>query len=135
MLVEDDEVDIEGIQRGFRKHKIANPFIIARNGVEALHLLKKGMPQPFIILLDLNMPQMNGIEFLEALRGNPDLEHNIVFVLTTSNDERDRWAAYEQHVAGYLLKSQVGKDFSRLISMLDLYWRYISFPPEPPFDA
>ena len=130
LLVEDDEIDYEAIKRGFRKSKIANPFIHAKDGVEALERLRDGMQKPFLILLDLNMPRMNGIEFLTALRQDPELKNSIVFVLTTSDDERDRWAAYEKNIAGYLLKSQAGRDFSNVIDMLDLYWRYVEFPPE-----
>ena len=129
LLVEDDFVDIEAIKRGFRKNKIANPFIVAHDGIEAMELLDKGIEHPFLILLDLNMPRMNGIEFLKELRKKPTLSHAIVFVLTTSNADRDRWAAYEQHIAGYLLKSQAGKDFVNVIEMLDMYWRYVEFPP------
>ena len=130
LLVEDDDIDIEAVRRGFRKHKIANPFLVAKDGVEALALLREGIEYPFLILLDLNMPRMNGIGFLKELRNDPALKTSIVFVLTTSSDERDRWAAYEQNIAGYLLKSQVGKDFVHIINMLDLYWRYVEFPPQ-----
>ncbi len=75
---------------------------------------------------------MNGIEFLKALRKDPLLKTSIVFVLTTSDAEKDRWAAYEQNIAGYLLKSQAGKDFVHVINMLDHYWRYVEFPPVAP---
>ena len=130
LLVEDDAIDVEAIQRGFRKNKIANPFLVARDGIEALEILRDGIPSPCLILLDLNMPRMNGIEFLQELRADKNLKNRIVFVLTTSDDDRDRWAAYEQNIAGYLLKSQAGKDFSNVISMLNLYWRYVEFPPD-----
>lgn len=129
LLIEDDEVDVEAVRRGFRKNKIANPFIVAKDGIEALTLLREGIQHPFLILLDLNMPRMNGIEFLKELRGDPVLKTTIVFVLTTSDDERDRWDAYEQNIAGYLLKAQAGKDFVHVINMLDVYWRYVEFPP------
>jgi len=130
VLIEDDHIDVEAIKRGFKKYKIANPFLVAHDGISGLELLRKGIQRPFIILLDLNMPRMNGIEFLKELRKDQGLKNSIVFVLTTSNDDRDRWAAYEQNIAGYLLKSQAGKDFQHLIQMLDMYWRYVQFPPE-----
>ena len=130
VLIDDDNIDREAIQRGFHKHKIANPFVTATDGIAGLELLRKGVEKPYLILLDLNMPRMNGIEFLRELRSDEALNNSIVFVLTTSNDERDRWAAYEQNIAGYLLKSQAGKDFLHVIKMLDIYWRYVEFPPE-----
>ncbi len=132
LLVEDDDIDVEAVIRGFKKNKIANPFTVAKDGIEALDILRDGIKQPYLILLDLNMPRMNGIEFLKALRKDPLLKTSIVFVLTTSDAEKDRWAAYEQNIAGYLLKSQAGKDFVHVINMLDHYWRYVEFPPVAP---
>ena len=89
LLVEDDAVDAEAIQRAFRQQRIANPFVVVRDGVEALAALRgeRGplVPHPFLVLLDVNMPRMNGIEFLEALRADPVLSRTVVFVLTTSD--------------------------------------------------
>lgn len=135
LLVEDDQVDAEAIQRAFRQQKIANPFIVVRDGEEALKALRgedghERVPRPYLILLDLNMPRMNGIEFLEALRHDPDLQRSIVFVLTTSDRDEDKLAAYEKHVAGYILKSRAGEDFLDVIKLLRTYWRIIEFPPQ-----
>lgn len=135
LLVEDDEIDAMAVQRAFRKQRIANPIHLAENGLEALELLRgqNGRPplsRPFLILLDLNMPRMNGIEFLEELRNDPQLDNSLVFVLTTSDDDRDKVAAYEQHVAGYVVKAKAGEDFIHLMDILDGYWRYVEFPPE-----
>jgi len=131
LLVEDDDVDAEAVQRAFNKHKIANPIVIAKNGVEALEVLQNGgVPRPNIILLDLNMPRMNGIEFLVAIREDPKLQDLVVFVLTTSDEDRDKCAAYNQNVAGYLVKSKVGDGFINLVEMLDCYWRYVELPPK-----
>lgn len=135
LLVEDDEVDAMAIRRAFRNFKIANPIHLAENGLEALDVLRGRnghgpMPRPFLILLDLNMPQMNGLEFLEELRTDPHLNDSLVFVLTTSDDDRDKVAAYSQHVAGYMVKSKAGEDFIHLMDLLDGYWRYVEFPPE-----
>ena len=132
LLIEDDDVDVEAIKRGFKKNKIANPFIVAKDGVEGLKILRSELKQPYLILLDLNMPRMNGIEFLKEIRNDPILKTSIVFILTTSDAEKDRWAAYEQNIAGYLLKSQTGKDFINVVHVLDHYWRYVEFPPEAP---
>jgi DNA-binding NarL/FixJ family response regulator len=76
------------------------------------------------------MPRMNGIEFLEAVRADPDLAQSVVFVLTTSNRDEDIMAAYNHQIAGYLLKSRAGKDFIDLITLLDSYWRIVEFPSE-----
>lgn len=135
LLVEDDEVEAEAIQRAFRKHRIANPITVAHDGVEALKILRgeaghSDVTQPFIILLDINMPRMGGLEFLVNLRQDPLLRRSIVFVLTTSDREEDKLAAYNGQVAGYLLKTRVGEEFLGLIEMLDVYWRVIEFPPE-----
>jgi CheY-like chemotaxis protein len=133
LLVEDDKVDRMAIRRSFRELKIANPVIEASNGIEALDMLRgeggfEKVPQPCLILLDLNMPQMGGIEFLEVLRSDPVLHNRIVFVMTTSAAEEDRMHAYDHNVAGYILKERAGKDFLESIGMLELYWRVIQFP-------
>ncbi|MCB0638512.1 MAG: response regulator [Lewinella sp.] len=130
LLVDDDDVDIEAIQRSFRKRKIGNPFVVAHDGREALALLRSGVPTPHIILLDLKMPGMGGIEFLKELRADEALTKSIVFVLTTSDADIDRCAAYKQHIAGYLLKSDAGTDFRNVIEVLEPYWCYVAFPPE-----
>ena len=133
LLVEDDEIDVMGIQRAFKKLKIANPVTVASNGVEALHILRgegdyEKLEKPYMMLLDLNLPRLNGIELLTELRRDPELKSTIVFVLTTSKDEQDRGAAYDLNVAGYMVKSEIGRNFMKLVSMLDHYWRVIEFP-------
>ncbi len=135
LLIEDDHVDAEAIQRAFRQQRIANPFTVVSDGVEALKALRgeggyDRLPSPYLILLDLNMPRMNGIEFLQALRRDPELQRSIVFVLTTSDREADKVAAYEEHVAGYILKSRAGEDFLEVVKLLRTYWRIVEFPPE-----
>ena len=135
VLIEDDQVDAEAIQRAFRKQKIANPFIVFQDGVEALEALRGApgvaeVPRPYIILLDINMPRMNGLEFLRTLRDDPHLGRSIVFVLTTSERDEDKLEAYGNHVAGYVVKSRAGEDFLKVIQMLRAYWRIIEFPPD-----
>ncbi len=135
LLVEDDEIDAEAIVRGFQKQQIDNPITVVPNGIEALNVLRgenghTRIPAPYLILLDLNMPRMNGIEFLQALRQDGQLKSSIVFVLTTSNSDKDKLAAYQEQIAGYLLKQRSGVNFSELVSMLDFYWRVVEFPPE-----
>lgn len=133
LLVEDDELDVEAVERAFEELKIANPITLARDGVEALEMLRgeagrEKFPRPFLILLDLNMPRMNGIEFLQNLRADPDLTDSVVFVLTTSKSEQDKVAAYNSHVAGYIIKSDIGNGFLKLVEMLDNYWRVVELP-------
>ena len=105
LLVEDDQVDVMNVQRAFRKSHILNPLYIAADGVEALELLRAGnVPaRGLLVLLDLNMPRMSGIEFLREVRRDADLKHLPVVILTTSDDERDRVEAYKLNVAGYIL--------------------------------
>lgn len=135
LLVEDDEIDAEAVMRGFQSQRIANPFTWVRDGVEALAVLRREegcpiVPWPLMILVDINMPRMNGIEFLQTIRKDPELRRSVVFVLTTSDRDEDMMAAYEEQIAGYLLKSRAGHDFVELVSMLDAYWRIVEFPTE-----
>lgn len=136
LLVEDDAVDAEAIQRAFRSERIANPFVVVRDGVEALAALRGegpvAIPRPYVILLDINMPRMNGIEFLQALRADPVLTTSVVFVLTTSDRDEDKIDAYQQHVAGYILKSRAGEDFLEVTRLLKVYWHLVEFPPDSP---
>jgi len=132
--VEDDEIDAEFIVRVFQ-HDDAQPLItVARNGVEALAVLRGMVGQatpldPYIILTDINMPQMNGLEFLRELRQDPQLRQSIVFVLTSSALEEEKRAAYDQQVAGYLLKASVRANFSHLLNLIACYYEHIEFPP------
>jgi CheY-like chemotaxis protein len=133
LLIEDDDVDVMAIQRAMRDLKIANPLCRAIDGIEALEILrgengKVALPRPYIILLDLNMPRMNGLEFLDTLRLDPNLQRSIVFVMTTSATEEDRFRAYERHVAGYVLKHNPASTFLDSLMMLEHYWRVIEFP-------
>jgi CheY-like chemotaxis protein len=133
LLIDDDKVDVMAAERSFRELKIANPIIGAANGIEALDLLRGDNGQtkiskPYVVLLDLNMPCMNGLEFLEELRADPALRSSLIFVMTTSAAEADRVGAYDKNVAGYILKSQFGQDFLDAIKMLNHYWRVIEFP-------
>ena len=134
LLVEDDHVDIMNVQRAFGKNNIANPLFIAHDGIEALDMLRgtngvtKVQPQPRIILLDINMPRMNGIEFLKELRADPNLKAISVFVMTTSNEEKDKIEAYNYYVAGYILKPVNFEIFLNAFSILDTYWKLCEQP-------
>ena len=133
LLVEDDEVDVKVIKRGFKSLKLANPILTARDGIEALDILRgdngqERIASPYLILLDINMPRMNGIEFLQAIRDDEYLKASIVFVLTTSASDEDRVDAYNHNIAGYILKSKVMDSFTNALEMLDYYWKVIEFP-------
>jgi CheY-like chemotaxis protein len=133
LLVEDDEVDIMNVQRAFRKNNISNPLHIARNGLEALQMLtgknpELTIPSPRVILLDINMPKMGGIEFLTELRKHPELRSISVFVMTTSNEESDKIAAYDLNVAGYILKPLSFEGFTSAVAILNHYWHLCEMP-------
>ena len=130
LLVEDDQVDVMNVKRAFDKNRITNPLFVAGNGVEALAMLRGGQVPASrrMILLDLNMPRMNGIEFLREVRKDPELHHIPVVVLTTSNDERDKIEAYNLNVAGYLLKPVTFINFVELMAALNKYWALVELP-------
>jgi CheY-like chemotaxis protein len=133
LLVDDDKVDTMAVKRSFQNLRISNPVIEAHNGIEALEFLRgengrQKILQPCLLLLDLNMPRMDGIELLGELRQDPELCRILVFIMTTSASEDDRMRAYEKNVAGYLVKHRVGETFLDAISMLEHYWRLIEFP-------
>jgi CheY-like chemotaxis protein len=130
LLVEDDQVDVMNVKRAFEKAHIANPLFVAGDGVEALEKLRSGeVPKNRrIVLLDLNMPRMNGIEFLKEVRNDPNLRCTTVVVSTTSNDERDIVNAYNLNVAGYLLKPVTFNEFCDLMVTLNKYWTLVELP-------
>lgn len=131
LLVEDDKVDVMNVKRAFRQNNINNPLFIASNGVEALGMLKENypvVPKPRIILLDINMPKMNGIEFLKTIRDNDELKNTSVFILTTSNDDRDKIEAHNLKVAGYILKPISYEKFLHTVATLQSYWQLIEIP-------
>jgi len=131
LLVEDDEVDIMNVKRAFKKNNVSNPLVIAHNGIEALEILRStavDAPKPKIILLDLNMPRMGGIEFLKEIRQDSDLSSLSVFVMTTSNEDGDKIDAFNLNVAGYILKPLSMDRFISAVSTLNSYWALCEFP-------
>jgi CheY-like chemotaxis protein len=135
LLVEDDEVDVMNVRRAFKKSNIVHPIYIAGNGLEALAILRgkatidPAMPQARrLILLDLSMPRMNGIEFLRELRLDESLKSIPVIVLTTSNEDRDKVEAYNLNVAGYILKPVTFSNFVDVMSTLNKYWMLNEIP-------
>lgn len=133
LLVEDDDGDAKAMDRAFKRAKIANPMRRAIDGVHALEILRgengnEKLAPPFLLLVDLNMPRMNGIQLLQALRADPALRRTIAFVLTTSKREEDKIAAYDLNVAGYILKQTADEDIKNLVELIDCYWRIVEMP-------
>ena len=130
LLVEDDEVDILNVRRAFDKNKITNPLYVATDGLAALNMLREGRVPTSrrIVLLDLNMPKMNGIDFLHELRRDPTLRSTPVVVLTTSNAEKDKVEAFDLNVAGYLVKPVTFPSFVDLMAALNKYWTLVDMP-------
>ena len=134
LLVEDDEVDVMNVKRAFKKNNITNPLYMAANGLEALVMLRGNGNPPVIpldrrlVLLDINMPKMNGIEFLRELRADPQLKPIPVIILTTSNEDRDKVEAYNLNVAGYILKPVAFSSFVEAVATLNKYWALSEIP-------
>jgi CheY-like chemotaxis protein len=130
LLVEDDQVDVMNVKRAFGRNRISNPLFVAGDGVEGLEMLRSGKipDERRLVLLDLNMPRMNGIEFLRELRADKDLHLTPVVVLTTSDDERDKIDAYNLNVAGYLLKPVTFVNFVETMAALNKYWALVELP-------
>lgn len=133
LLVEDDDVAAEAVIRGLHRHAMDCPVIAAEDGKAALQILRgnhsaRRIEKPYLVLLDLNMPGMNGFEFLEALRADTALRDTVVFVLTTSSAETDRARAYRENIAGYIVKSATGPQFSGLARFLTEYRLAVQLP-------
>jgi CheY-like chemotaxis protein len=133
VLVEDDEVEIEAVMRALRGLRIAHDLTVFRTGAGALHSLRQQRQHlqcayPFFMLLDLSMPGVPGLQLLRQLREDPLLRAAIVFVLTNSDNEEDKYAAYDLHVAGYLIKSNLGPNYERLGELIRAYYQVVEFP-------
>jgi CheY-like chemotaxis protein len=134
LLVEDDEVDVMNVQRALKKNNITSPLYRAANGIEALTMLRSNQvltTDPLgrlLILLDLNMPKMGGLEFLKELRADPTLRHLPVVILSTSKQDDDLATAYEYNVAGYILKPVAFSNFVETIDVLNRYWLLSELP-------
>jgi two-component system response regulator len=137
LLVEDDDNDAELTSRAFRKARIANPVVRVEDGVEALdylfargkHAARDIADLPAVVLLDLNLPRLGGIDVLRAIRENERTRHQPVVILTSSNDDRDRMSAYEQFANSYIQKPV---DYDQMVDaagQLGLYWMVLNRPP------
>lgn len=123
LLVEDDRVDVMAVKRSVKELKIANPLVTASNGEEALaYLGDEQNPLPAIILLDINMPKMNGIEFLRIAKQDDRLKRLPVIVLTTSKEDQDRFDTFNLGASGYMLKPVDYAQFVEIIRTIHTYW-------------
>jgi CheY-like chemotaxis protein len=133
LLVEDDDGDAKAIQRALHKANMIHPIIRAVDGIEALDILQGNIPklkkrEPYLMLVDLKMPRMSGIELLQTIRVDEKLKQSIVFMLTTSKRDDDKIAAYNLNVAGYILKECVSENFMKLANLIDSYSQIVEFP-------
>ena len=129
LLVEDDNVDVMTVERALKDLNIKNQFVSTANGEEALEYLNNnGNKKPCIILLDLNMPKMNGIEFLKIIKANDALKKIPVVVLTTSSQQQDVIESFKLSVAGYIVKSVDYARFAEAIRTINLYWTLSELP-------
>ena len=131
--IDDDEVDRRKVERALSKMDVKLPLHSVQDGQEALELLKgeEGesiLNNPLLILLDLNMPRVSGIEFLERIRKEPGLKRAVILVFTTSNDESDKIRAYEHNVAGYMLKTENPAQFKETMRIIKDYISSVQFP-------
>jgi len=133
LLVEDDDGDAMAVERTFRKAGITNSIVRAVDGIEALQILKgtdrhTRFAKPNLLLVDLNLPRMSGLQLVTAIREDPELHDAVIFVLTTSNRQQDKSAAYALNVAGYILKEKSGEDFQSLFNLVNSYQRIVELP-------
>jgi CheY-like chemotaxis protein len=130
LLVEDENIDVLTVKRAFRDLKVANELVPAHDGEEALEYLRsQSNTKPCVILLDLNMPKMDGAEFLKIIKKDEALKKIPVVVLTTSNTEQDIVKSFELGAAGYMVKSVDYHKFKEIIRTIDLYWTLSKLPP------
>lgn len=129
LIVEDDQVDVMTIRRAFKEIHVGNPIAHKENGEEALAYLRDPeQPKPCIILLDLNMPVMNGFEFLSLVKQDDQLKRFPVIVLTTSEEQQDKLNSFNLGVAGYMAKPVDYRQFVEVMRSIDLYWSISELP-------
>ena len=132
LVVDDDIVDVEIVERGTKKRNLDHELMSMQDGRQALEFLRSDslseeQRERLAIVLDINMPCMNGHQFLEELRNDPRPPRTVVFVLSTSDHVRDKSKAYDKNVAGYFTKPNI----ESLLNTLELYAHYGEFPPWP----
>ena len=129
LLIEDDDVDVMTVNRALRDSKVANQLVSIGDGEEAIEYLRdESATKPSIILLDLNMPKMDGAEFLKIVKADNALKKIPVVILTTSNSDRDVTESFELGAAGYMVKSVDYEKFVETIRSIDQYWTLSKLP-------
>lgn len=129
LVVEDDMVDVMTIKRALKEIQVLNPVVHLENGEEALKYLRDPRNEsPCIIFLDLNMPVMNGIEFLHVVKQDDQLRRFPVVVLTTSQEQQDKVNSFDLSVAGYIAKPVEYRQFVEIMRSIDLYWTISEMP-------
>ncbi len=132
LLVEDNPVDLDLTLRAFERRNLANPVLVARDGQEALDWIPRweaGEPLPLVILLDVKLPRVNGLEVLRHLREHPVSQHIPVVMLTSSSEERDVQMAYQNHANSYIVKPVSFDKLMDVATQIELYWCLINHPP------
>lgn len=129
LMVEDDQVDAMTVKRALKELHVTNPMVHRENGEEALaHLRDPASEKPCIILLDLNMPLMNGIEFLQVIKQDEVLKRIPVVVLTTSEEQQDKVSSFDLGVAGYMAKPVDYRQFVEVMRSINSYWTISEMP-------
>jgi CheY-like chemotaxis protein len=129
LLVEDDQVDKMTVVRALKEIHVTNPLVHRENGEEAVHYLQDpASEKPCIILLDLNMPIMNGTEFLKAVKNDDKLKRIPIVVLTTSEEQQDKINSFDLGVAGYMAKPVDYRQFVEVMRSIDAYWTISEMP-------
>ena len=136
LMVEDDPIDVEGVKRAFAQHNVVNPLNVVGDGVEALEYLRNEgaytdpatTPRPSLIMMDVKMPRMGGVECLRELKQDPLLRHIPVVMFTSSRDEADIAASYESGAASYIVKPVTFEKLVSAIATFDLYWTLSELP-------
>jgi CheY-like chemotaxis protein len=136
LLIEDDRIDTEAIIRSLKESSTSWSITIVEDGAAALSILRgqAGQPAlsyPYLILLDLYLPGMDGYQFLQHLRQDPHLSCSVVFALTNSHAPADIARAYDYHIAGYIPKPEPGHEYAHLRQLLDVYCQIVQFAPQP----
>ncbi|WGI23076.1 response regulator [Amylibacter sp. IMCC11727] len=133
LIIDDDMVSVMAVKRAIKKLKIVNPIAVAKDGLEGLEILRGEQGEreflpPFLVILDLNMPRMNGFEFLEEVRKDSRLHRAVIFVLSTSDAPTDVAAAYSNNIAGYIVKDDLGDSFVKALDMIDAFSKVVELP-------
>ena len=129
LLLEDDEIDVAAIKRALKELRIKNPLVVCENGIKGLEWLRDNLrTPPSVILSDIDMPGMNGLEFLDKVKHDPDLQKLPVVILSTFSEESDRAKAFKLGVAGYMVKPIDADKYLSILKTITAYWHSSELP-------